>query len=186
MTVSLTLVIVGAVLVSCGFFLILERSIMRILAGIVIASNGINVLFVAASGQPGGAPIINGDSQETMSDPLPQAMMLTAIVITLAVSAFMLALSYRSVQLDGHDEVPDDVEDAIIRRRAEADLASESFDDSGDDNDSTPADTEEGGLSTGSIPVVSRKVDIEEGEGKEAEDAVVEANSGVPRGKEEQ
>ena len=46
-----------------------------------------------------------------MSDPLPQAMVLTAIVITLGVAAFLLAMAYRSWQLQGHDEVQDDVED---------------------------------------------------------------------------
>ena len=63
-----------------------------------------------------------------MSDPLPQAMVLTAIVITLGATAFLLALAYRSFQLNGHDEVADDVEDAVIRQLAEGDLASDSYD----------------------------------------------------------
>ncbi len=50
-----------------------------------------------------------------MSDPLPQAMVLTAIVITLGVTAYLLTLAYRSFQLHGNDEVADDVEDAAIR-----------------------------------------------------------------------
>ena len=56
-----------------------------------------------------------------MSDPLPQALVLTAIVITLGTTAFLLALAYRSWQLTGHDEVQDDVEDRAIRRLAAAD-----------------------------------------------------------------
>ncbi len=55
-------------------------------------------------------------------------MALTAIVITLGVSAFGLALAYRSWQLSGNDDVKDDVEDDLIRRRAEADETSSSFD----------------------------------------------------------
>ena len=51
-----------------------------------------------------------------MSDPLPQAMALTAIVITFALSTFLLALAYRPWVLLGHDEVQDDVEDRRIRR----------------------------------------------------------------------
>ncbi|MDQ7993560.1 MAG: NADH-quinone oxidoreductase subunit K, partial [Propionicimonas sp.] len=62
-----------------------------------------------------------------MSDPLPQAMVLTAIVITLSVAAFVLTMAYRSFQINGHDEVQDDVEDARIRALAEADATSESF-----------------------------------------------------------
>ena len=55
-----------------------------------------------------------------MSDPLPQAMILTAIVITLGMAAFLLTLAYRSWQLLGHDEVQDDVEDRRIMQRGRA------------------------------------------------------------------
>ena len=64
-----------------------------------------------------------------MSDPVPQAKEVTAVVITFGMSAFVLALSYRSWQLNGHDEVQDDVEDRRIVRRAELDEASASYDD---------------------------------------------------------
>jgi multicomponent Na+:H+ antiporter subunit C len=63
-----------------------------------------------------------------MSDPLPQALVLTAIVISLGTTAFLLAMAYRSWQLTGHDDVQDDVEDAAIRRLAAADEASDTFD----------------------------------------------------------
>ncbi len=52
-----------------------------------------------------------------MADPLVQAMMLTAIVIGLATTAFMLAMAYRSWQLNGNDEVQDDLEDRRIAQR---------------------------------------------------------------------
>ena len=52
-----------------------------------------------------------------MSDPLPQALTLTAIVITFAVSAFLLALIYRSWQLGQADTVHDDEEDIAVRDR---------------------------------------------------------------------
>lgn len=123
---SLALVVAGGILIACGVYLILERSILRIMAGVLLTGNGVNLLFLVASGAAGRAPII-GEGQEEIADPLPQAFVLTAIVISLASSAFMLALSYRSFQLDGHDEVADDVEDALVRRRAEADLTSASF-----------------------------------------------------------
>ena len=62
-----------------------------------------------------------------MSDPLPQAFVLTAIVITLAVTAFLLTLAYRSFQIAGNDEVSDDVEDSAIRRLALDDETSGSY-----------------------------------------------------------
>ena len=52
-----------------------------------------------------------------MTDPLPFAMVLTAIVISLGITAFGVALAYRAWQLFGHDEVPDDVEDRRVLRR---------------------------------------------------------------------
>ena len=128
MSANLTLVVISGVLVAAGVYLLLERSLTRILIGVLLASNGVNVLFLVASGAAGGAPIIGVTAQQQMSDPLPQAMVLTAIVITLGSTAYLLAMAYRSFQLNGHDEVADDVEDAVIRQLAEADLASDSYD----------------------------------------------------------
>ncbi|WP_347756648.1 Na(+)/H(+) antiporter subunit C [Agrococcus sp. ProA11] len=140
MTPTLILAVAGGVLIAAGIYLLLERSLMRILAGVMIMANGINLLFLVASGPAGLAPIV-GEDPELIADPLPQAMVLTAIVISLATGAFLLAMSYRSFQLEGHDEVADDVEDAIVRRRAEADLSSEGYIESSADDD----DTESGG-----------------------------------------
>ena len=58
-------------------------------------------------------------SQPRHADPLAQAMILTSIVITLALTAFILAMAYRSWQLHGHDEVQDDLEDRRVADRAE-------------------------------------------------------------------
>ena len=128
MNSSLKLLVVAAVLISAGVYLMMERSLTRILVGVLMAGNGVNLLFLVASGTPGGAPFIGTDRGRNISDPLPQAMVLTAIVITLALTAFLLTMAYRSFQLNGHDEVADDVEDRQIVLLAEADLASASFD----------------------------------------------------------
>lgn len=141
MTPSLVLAIAGGALIAAGVYMLLERSLMRILLGVMLAGNGVNLLFLVAAGPAGLAPII-GEPRDEIADPLPQAMVLTAIVIALATSAFLLAMSYRSFQLEGHDEVADDVEDSIVRRRAQADLSSEAHVEptSGGDDD-----TESGG-----------------------------------------
>lgn len=128
MATNWVLIVAIVVLVACGTTLVLERSLTRILVGFVMLGNGVNLVFLVASGPAGGAPII-GSSDETMTDPLPQAMVLTAIVITLGVTAFGLALAYRAWQLTGHDDVQDDVEDDFVRRRADLDHPSASFDD---------------------------------------------------------
>ncbi|NTW39402.1 MAG: Na(+)/H(+) antiporter subunit C [Cellulomonadaceae bacterium] len=122
-TPNLVLVVVIAALVAVGVYLLLERSLSRVLLGVIILGNGVNLLFLVAGGAAGGAPIIGQTPIGQMSDPLPQAMVLTAIVITLGMTAFLLAMAYRSWQLNEHDEVQDDVEDRRIARRAAADLA---------------------------------------------------------------
>ncbi|MEH3032646.1 MAG: Na(+)/H(+) antiporter subunit C [Aeromicrobium erythreum] len=132
MSVNLLLVVVVGVLVGCGVTLVLERSLTRILVGFVLIGNGVNVLFLISSG-PAGAPPLIGRSDEPMSDPLPQAMALTAIVITLGVTAFGLALAYRSWQLFGHDDVQDDLEDDLVRRRADLDVTSSTYDEADTD-----------------------------------------------------
>lgn len=133
---NLALALVVAVLYSVGFYLLMQRSLMRVLLGIVVLGHGSNLLLQLVGGSPGRPAILGHAPPEAMSDPLPQAMALTAIVITFALSTFLLALAYRSWTLLGHDEVRDDVEDRRIRR-LERRLA-ESEEDSGDDADPEP------------------------------------------------
>jgi multicomponent Na+:H+ antiporter subunit C len=123
MTPTLVLVVVVAALVAAGVYLLLERSLTRIIIGIVLISNGVNVMFLVAGGAAGGPPIVGTTPPEEMSDPLPQAMVLTAVVITLGMTAFLLAMAYRSWQLNRHDEVQDDLEDRRIARIAAANQA---------------------------------------------------------------
>jgi multicomponent Na+:H+ antiporter subunit C len=122
MTPNLLLVVVVVALVTTGVYLLLERNLTRVIIGLVLIGNGVNVLFLVAGGAAGGAPIVGTTPVGEMSDPLPQAMVLTAIVITLGMTAFLLAMAYRSWQLNRHDEVQDDLEDRRIARMAAADV----------------------------------------------------------------
>lgn len=127
MDVNLTLVLVAGALIGCGAYLLLERSLTRVLVGLVLLGNGVNVAILSTSGPAGEAPFYGTADIDDMSDPLPQAMILTAIVITLGTIAFLLAMAHRSWQLTGHDDVQDDTEDARIRRLAVDDATSDSF-----------------------------------------------------------
>ncbi len=141
MSGNLTLILTASVLIGCGVYLILERSLTRVLVGLLVMGNGVNILFLVASGPAGQAPIVGTAEPAEMSDPLPQALVLTAIVIALGTTAFVLAMAHRSWQLNGNDDVQDDVEDASIRRLAAADEASDSHDlATGGDNDEVPAE----------------------------------------------
>ena len=125
---SLTLVVIVAVLVAAGVSLVLDRSLVRVLLGLLLIGNGVAVLFMVVSGTAGKPAFVGSAAPDEMSDPLPQAMVLTAIVISLATIGFLLALSYRLWQISGTDDVPDDAEDARIQRRAELDEVSETYD----------------------------------------------------------
>lgn len=116
LTMPLVLVAVMVVLYSGGVYLLLDRSLTRVLLGFLLVGNATNLLLFLTSGGFGVAPIYGEATAEEMSDPLPQAFILTSIVITFGVSAFMLALIYRSWRLAREDEdaVHDDAHDVEL------------------------------------------------------------------------
>jgi multicomponent Na+:H+ antiporter subunit C len=116
-TVNLVMATTVGVLYGTGFTLLLSRSLMRVLIGVVVLGHGTNLLLQLAGGPPARPPILGVAPPEQFADPLPQALALTAIVITFALTTFLLALGYRSFVLVGHDEVQDDVEDRRIARQ---------------------------------------------------------------------
>jgi multicomponent Na+:H+ antiporter subunit C len=95
-----------AALVGCfialGVYLLLSRSLIRMLLGLVIFGNGVNLLiFTAGRLTRASAPIVPpGLSQPDgpIANPLPQALILTAIVIGFAMFSFLLVLAYRAYQ----------------------------------------------------------------------------------------
>jgi multicomponent Na+:H+ antiporter subunit C len=115
-SVSIVLLAVMAVLYSCGIYLLLERSMTRVLLGFLLVGNATNLLILIMAGRAGVAPIVtDGVSAREMTDPLPEALILTAIVITFGVSAFVMALIYRSWRLGKQDAVLDDESDVAMR-----------------------------------------------------------------------
>lgn len=121
---SVTVLLIAAALAGTGVYLMLERSLSRIFIGLGLITHAVNVLLLAAGGAAGRPPLIGEETVESMGDPLPQAMMLTSIVLSLGTTAFGLALAYRSWRLTGHDEVIDDIEDRILSRRADDEVVS--------------------------------------------------------------
>ena len=110
---NLVLALTIGVLYSAGVYLLLQRSLSRIVIGLAILGHAANLLLLAVGG-PAGDPPVAGADVATTADPLPQALALTAIVITFGVSAFLMALAYRSWLQREDDEVEDDVEDRRI------------------------------------------------------------------------
>jgi len=82
--------------------------------GLGLIGHGANLLLLQTGERRGIAPFVGSTSGRTIADPMPQALALTAIVISFGVGAFLLALAYRSWQLTGDDLVEDDVDDRRI------------------------------------------------------------------------
>ncbi|WP_193086306.1 Na(+)/H(+) antiporter subunit C [Brevibacterium aurantiacum] len=115
MTLPFIMVLAMGFLFACGIYLMLERSLTRVLLGFILLGNGVNLLIILTAGS-GTPPLTDGENLSTasMSDPLPQALILTAIVITFAVTAFLLAMIYRSWRLVRADSLQDDTADLQV------------------------------------------------------------------------
>lgn len=97
---------IGALFAS-GTYLILRRSITKLLLGLMLLAHGANLLLFTLSGLRRGAPPLIGLEEEAalVADPVPQALILTAIVIGFSLNAFTLVLAYRVDQVVGSDDL---------------------------------------------------------------------------------
>jgi len=121
-TYLVPLVLIGG-LTAAGVYLLLERTLTRMLLGLLLIGNAVNLLLLNVGGPSGNPPVYGRSSNgaETDADPLAQGMILTAIVISMGIAAFVLALAYRSYQLTTIEEVSNDPEDTRVAERADED-----------------------------------------------------------------
>lgn len=127
MSVNLTLLLVMGVLYSVGIYLLLERSLTRVLLALMLLANATNILLLTTGGYAGLAPIFNEDiAPVEYNDPLPQAFILTSIVISFSVTAFMLSLIYRSWLLSKADHIQVDTEDIRVAQQEIYDVEEDS------------------------------------------------------------
>lgn len=99
-------------LYAAGIYLILRRSLVKLIIGVILLGNGANLLiFLLGRIAKGHPPIIPADSKvflEAYTDPLPQALILTAIVISFGLQAFAIILvkrAHKVVKTDDLDEM---------------------------------------------------------------------------------
>lgn len=97
-------IIVGF-LFSAATYLMLSKSILRIIIGTGLLSHGAHLLILTMGGLKNGAAPLLGEQAKWYVDPLPQALILTAIVISFGVTSFFLVLAYRSYQELGTDDM---------------------------------------------------------------------------------
>ncbi|HRW62444.1 MAG TPA: NADH-quinone oxidoreductase subunit K [Bacteroidales bacterium] len=106
---ELILAIFIGLLYAAGVYLILRRSIVKVILGVLVLSNATNLIIFLAGGikRSGSAFVAEGAEKAqltAMSDPLPQALILTAIVIGLGIAAYILALKYKYFEVtETHD-----------------------------------------------------------------------------------
>lgn len=115
---TVVLAATAAVLFGAGTYLLLQRQLTRTVIGLSLLAHGANLLILLSAGERGDPTFIEaGGAADDLLDPLPQAFVLTAIVIGFGVTAFLLALAYRSFELTRDDAVQDDLEDRLVARR---------------------------------------------------------------------
>jgi multicomponent Na+:H+ antiporter subunit C len=101
-------IVVGG-LYAAGFYLMLRRSIVKLIIGLALLSNAANLLIFTSGGLTRArAPLVAVEElrpEPPFADPLPQALILTAIVIGFGVLAFTMVLAYRAYQTVGTDDL---------------------------------------------------------------------------------
>ncbi|WP_129657264.1 Na(+)/H(+) antiporter subunit C [Rothia uropygialis] len=120
--IDAALLLVMGVLYAVGVYLILEKSLTKVLLGLMLITNATNILILHTGGLSGLPaffdPAVDGDEY---FDPLPQALVLTAIVISFSVTALMLGMIYRSWVLSRRDDIQDDAEDRRVAAQPDYD-----------------------------------------------------------------
>ncbi len=112
MSLELLVALGVGVLTACGVYLLLRPRLFDVVLGLTLMSYAVN-LFIFFMGRlaTGRAPIILQGVPATLTnyaDPLPQALVLTAIVISFGMTAVLLAIAVRGYAENGHDRVDDD------------------------------------------------------------------------------
>lgn len=100
----LTAVVVG-ILFASGTYMMLTKNMIRVVLGSSLLAYGTNLMLLSSGGLKRGAAPVLVEGVDAYTDPLPQALILTAIVINFAVTAFMFVLAYRTVQEHGTDNL---------------------------------------------------------------------------------
>lgn len=95
--------VIAGILYTVGTYLILSKSLLRIILGITLFSHATHLMLIAINGLKKGAAPLLGENAASYTDPVPQALILTSIVISFALTAFLLVLGYRTYVEVGTD-----------------------------------------------------------------------------------
>jgi multicomponent Na+:H+ antiporter subunit C len=109
---NILLAIITGILYAAGIYLMLRRSVVKLIIGLIILSNGANLFIFTVSRVTRGNPPLIPEGAVTLegavyADPVPQALILTAIVIAFGVQAFAIVLLKKVYQITGTDDLDD-------------------------------------------------------------------------------
>lgn len=109
---EILLAVMTGVLYAAGIYMILRRSLVKLILGLILLGNGVNLLIFLLGGITKGKPPVIPDDPtglvEVFAAPLPQALILTAIVISFGLQSFAIVLlkrAYKVVKTDDLDEM---------------------------------------------------------------------------------
>jgi multicomponent Na+:H+ antiporter subunit C len=104
--VNVAFALLAGVFLAAAVFLLLSRSLVRVLLGLVILGNAVNLLILVAGRLGSATPPILGDptGAHDVANPLPQALILTAIVIGFGLVTFMIVLVWQALAVTGVDD----------------------------------------------------------------------------------
>ncbi len=120
---SMALIFVVGGLTAIGTYLITGRSLSRVVLGFSLFGHATVIALLASGGSAGNAPLADRTTVEESANPLPQALGLTAIVISFGLTLFLLALARRQQLLTGDDLVEDDLEDKRVAELEDQDAS---------------------------------------------------------------
>ena len=105
---EILMAILVGILYAAGVYMLLRRSILKFIIGIIFLSNATNLLVFLSAGLVAGKPVfLDGEESNSVAyaDPLPQALVLTAVVIGLGIVVYLLAIKYRFFSETGSDDL---------------------------------------------------------------------------------
>ncbi|KMK77540.1 Na(+)/H(+) antiporter subunit C [Alkalihalobacillus pseudalcaliphilus] len=102
---EILMAITVGVLFMVGTYLLLSKSLLKVVISLMLLSHGAHLLLLTMAGLQTGAPPLLSLEAASYTDPLPQALILTAIVISFGVTSFLLVLAYRTYKEHKTDDL---------------------------------------------------------------------------------
>lgn len=99
------ILILAGILFATAIYNILQKQLLRIIIGTVLLSHGAHLVILTMGKLKRGQPPILDDAVTTYTDPLPQALILTSIVISFGITSLLLVLAYRTAKENNTDNM---------------------------------------------------------------------------------